>query len=91
MDDKIIKFEHLGNGIFCGDFNRRVGTLSDYITESEQDPNFDMFYEISQNSNPRVSKDKIVNKYRRKLVETCISHNLQIVNGRCVLILKDPA
>ena len=30
----------------------------------------------------RNTKDTIVNSYGRKLIDTCISHNLTIVNGR---------
>ena len=30
----------------------------------------------------RNTKDKIVNSYGRKVIDTCISHSIKIVNGR---------
>ena len=72
----------MGKIILCEDFNSRVGNLIDFITNDEQDPKFDLLYVDNQNSTPRVSKDRVINTSGRKLIETCISHNLQIVNGR---------
>ena len=42
----------------------------------------DIYYESTQNTIPRISKDKNINPYGRKLIETCVSHNLRIANGR---------
>ena len=72
----------MGNVILCGEFNSRVGILRDFISEIEQNPEFDIYYESTQNNIPRISKDRNINPYGRKRIETCVSHNLWIANGR---------
>ena len=72
----------MGKVIVCGDFNSRVGIFPDFISEKEQTPEFDIYYESTQNTIPRISKDKNINSYGRKLIEICVSHNLRIANGR---------
>ena len=67
--------------ILCGDFNRRVGILPDFISEKERNPEFNIYYESTQKTIPRISKDKNINPDGRKLIKTCVSHNLRIANG----------
>ena len=82
LNETITKYRNLGKVILCGDFNSRVGILRDFISEKEQNPEFDIYYEFTQNTIPRISKDKNINSYGRKLIEICVSHNLRIANGR---------
>ena len=58
----------MGKVNLCGDFNNRVGILPDFISEKEQNPEFDIYYESTQNTIPRISKDKNINSYGRKPV-----------------------
>ena len=41
----------MGKIILCQDFNSRVGNIIDFITNDEQDPNFDLLYQILTYSN----------------------------------------
>ena len=34
------------------------------------------------NTIPRISKDKHINPYGSKFIQTCVSHNLRTANGR---------
>ena len=72
LNENITKYRNLGKVILCGDFNSRVGILPDFISEKEQNPEFDIYYESTQNTIPRISKDKNINPYGRKLIETCV-------------------
>ena len=82
LNETITKYRNLGKVILCGDFNSRVGILPDFISEKEQNPEFDIYYESTQNTIPRISKDKNINCYGIKLIETCASHNRRIANSR---------
>ena len=63
----------------------RIGNLPDFIPPDQLNSQRDEFF-ISNADRfvppVRNTKDKIVNSYGRKLIDTCISHNLKIVNGR---------
>ena len=82
LNKNITKYRNLGKVILCGDFNSRVGILPDFISEKEQNPEFDIYYGSTLSTIPRISEDKNINPYGRKLIETCVSHNLRIANGR---------
>ena len=72
----------MGKVILCGDFKSRVLILPDFTSEKEQNPEFDIYYESTQNTIPRISKHKNISPYGRNLIETCVSHNPRIANGR---------
>ena len=82
LNENITNYRNLGKVILCGDFNSRVGILPDFISEKEQNPEFGIHNESTPNTIPRISKDKNINYSTRKLIETCVSHNLRIANGR---------
>ena len=56
--------------------------LPDFISEKEQNPEFDIYYESTLNTIPKVTKNKNISPYGRKLIETCVAPNLRIANGR---------
>ena len=69
--------------ILCGDFNSRIGSLSDFIPADQFNSHSDEFFVSNADRfvpPVRNAKDKIVSSYVRKLIDTCISHNLKIVN-----------
>ena len=67
-----------------GDLNSRVGNLEDYILNDEHDVvTKNKSYVVDNFTKNRTSLDLIVNDYGKSLIDTCISHNLAIVNGRC--------
>ena len=85
LNEQILKYRSQGDIILCGDFNSRIGNLPDFIPPDQFNSQSDKFF-ISNADRfvppVRNTKDKIVNSYGRKHIDTCISHNLKIVNGR---------
>ena len=68
LNENITTYRNLGKVIFCGDFSSRVAILPDFISEKEQNPEFDIHYESTQSTIPRISKDKNINPYGRNLL-----------------------
>ena len=66
-------------------FNSRIGNVPDFIPPDQFNSDSDEFsvsYADRFVPSVRNTKDKIVDSYGRKLIDTCISHNLNTVNGR---------
>ena len=85
LNEQILKYRSQGDVILYGDFNSRIGNLPDFIPPDQFNSQSDKFFisNADRFAPPvRNTKDKIVNSYGRKLIDTCISHNLKIVNGR---------
>ena len=85
LNEQILKYRSQGDIILCGDFNSRTGNLPDFIPLDQLNFQSDEFFKSNADRfvpPVRNTKDKIVNSYGRKLTDTCISHNLKIVNGR---------
>ena len=70
--------------VFVGsDFNSRIGTQNDFITESEKDLNYlPQDYELDTIRSVRNNQDTSVNEYRQQLLDLCIETKLMILNGR---------
>lgn len=63
------------NFLLLGDVNARLGELPQmYIPELHSNPRL---------LNPRVSKDKIINRRGRLFMELCSDQNLWLLNGAC--------
>ena len=51
-----------------------------------KNPEFDIYYESTQNTIPTIFKDININPYGRKLIETCVSHNLDyFISDDCLI------
>ena len=70
--------------VFVGsDFNSRIGTQNDFITESEKDLNYlPQDYELDTIRSVRNNQDTSVNEYGQQLLDLCIETKLMILNGR---------
>ena len=78
LNEQILKYRSQGDIILCGDFNSRIGNLPDFILPDQFNSQSDEFF-ISNADRfvppVRNTKDKIVNSYGRKRIDTCVSHN----------------
>lgn len=82
IENDIAKYSHLGSVILCGDLNARTGRKNDFVDQDEQTLHSnDLYYELD-NDITRNSQDTVICARGRKLIDTCISANLRIVNGR---------
>lgn len=74
--------------LLCGDFNARIGDMSDLEGMNQckhAQPLTDVDEFLSQSERPqmeRKTKDKATNKFGQKLLEVLKEHSLFIVNGR---------
>ena len=68
--------------VFVGsDFNSRIGTQNDFITENEKDLNYlPQDYELDTIRSVRNNQDTSVNG--QQLLDLCIETKLKILNGR---------
>ena len=64
--------------MICGDMKSRSGCLQDYIDYDDNgDINsvlYDRIFEPTR-IQPRVSEDKVVNEYGKKLIDLCIAND----------------
>ena len=81
LEESILKYYEMGNIMMLGDFNGRTGVGNDSI-EYCKTVDCDMF--ISSPVPRRNSKDKMVNKDGRILLDLCRHTNTIILNGRTV-------
>ena len=81
----IEKYKSRGKCFIIGDLNSRTSNLKDFL---EIDENVDDDFLLQKNANlkQRVSKDKIIDNYGKRLLETCCTTSFVIANGR---ICKD--
>ena len=70
--------------ILCGDLNSRCGRLSNRVDQLGLDRYVNLPHEdeYSFTIEPRVSSDKRVNSFGRKLLSLCKEHHIVIMNGR---------
>ena len=70
--------------VFVGsDFNSRIGTQNDFITESKKDLNYLLQdYELDTIRSVRNNQYTSVNEYGQQLLDLCIETKLMILNGR---------
>ena len=78
-------YSEQGYCMICGDMNSRSGCLQDYIDYDDNGDINSVLYDRTcepTRIQPRVSEDKIVNEYGKRLIDLCIGNDLIIVNGR---------
>ena len=83
--NRFLKYRSQGDIILCRDFDSRIGNFPDFIPPDQFNSHSNEFFVCNADRlvpPVRNTKDKIVNSYGRKLIDTCISHNLKTVNGR---------
>ena len=73
--------------ILLGDFNSRVGTLTDIeydfvYDETQREENPSLLYFETHDLINRVNKDTHLNNNGKKLIELCKMSDLKIANGR---------
>ena len=85
LSEQINKLANKGRLIVCGDFNSRIGTNTDYITNTrDKKDDFvplpdDIFME---QPNPRNTEDTNINAYKRPFLDITMNNGLTILNGR---------
>ena len=81
----VLMYSEQGYCMICGDMNSRSGCLQDYIDYDDNGDINNVLYDRTcepTRIQPRVSEDKIVNEYGKRLIDLCIANDLIIVNGR---------
>ena len=82
LEEDLLYFSNKGTVVLQGDLNARTGNLSDFI---EQDDDTYFFlpddYKFDQTKR-RYSEDPVLSTPGRTLIDTCIQHDLRILNGR---------
>ena len=83
LEKDICQYNDLGKIVLLGDYNSRVGTISDFIIQDDNKytPNGDT-YISDANVREKCSMDACVNDYGKKLIEICRNARLRIANGR---------
>ena len=76
-------YSNLGDIILCGDFNARTGNLKDFLENDDvQDLCINSCFNMAEELQVRNNRDIQISPFGRLLIETCISFNLAILNGR---------
>ena len=76
-------YSNLGDIILCGDFNARTGNLKDFLENDDvQDLCINWCFNMAEELQVRNNRDIQISPFGRLLIETCISFNLAILNGR---------
>ncbi len=68
MEAECLRFSSIGDIMLLGDFNARIGSLQEVITDDEVPL--------------RISRDTVVISYGHALLDLCVGHGLRIANGR---------
>ena len=86
LELEIVDFLNSGKVVIMGDLNCRIGKEPDYITNDELDSYIPLpnNYNVDENIKERAYCDTQLNINGKHLLETCISNNLRIMNGRFV-------
>ena len=82
--EDIIDLKHRFNDpyfIVVGDFNSRIGSLSEYTDDDEDDTSSNFLFD-SNLFIPRASCDSVVNTYGKNLLSFCRQTRLFLLNGR---------
>ena len=82
IENDIAHYSNRGYVVICGDLNARTGINSDYIKQDEESRYENLLYYEIDEIHPRNSQDRVICSRGRRILETCISANLRIVNGR---------
>ena len=82
LEEDLLYFSNKGTVVLQGDLNARTGNLSDFI-EQDDDTYFCLpdDYKFDQTKR-RYSEDPVLSARGRTLIDTCIQHDLRILNGR---------
>lgn len=83
IETDIYKHKALGEIILLGDLNGRVGTLSDFIiNDDDQHVPLGDDYTIDNTQRTRYSQDTQVDDRGKHILEICIAAQLRLLNGR---------
>ena len=84
INDLISDLNNKGEIIVCGDFNSRTSTEPDFIENVDIDM-LDLPQELHNNfdqPNLRNNQDKFINKDGKELLDSCVTNDIHIINGR---------
>ncbi|CAC5417271.1 unnamed protein product [Mytilus coruscus] len=83
IESIVLDYSEKGIVLICGDFNSRIGEVSDVLYNDQLDK---FVTSVNHLENPiisdRCSMDKVVNTFGRKLLQVCYNTGLTISNGR---------
>ena len=83
LESQLLTYFNLGDIIPCGDFNARTGNLKDFLENDDvQDLCINSCFNMAEELQVRNNRDIQISPFGRLLIETCISFNLAILNGR---------
>ncbi len=86
IDIDVNRYKKKGKVILCGDLNSRTSTSPDFDYSSKSDTCIPLPNSFNNDLEtllpPRSNKDIVVNNFGKWLLDTCISNDLMIVNGR---------
>ena len=79
----VLEYSDKGNIFVCGDLNSRIGEVNDFLDYDELDKYISNAEHVENPNIPnRVSMDKTVNGFGRKLLQLCYDTGLVVANGR---------
>lgn len=83
IDSDIGTYQNLGNIMLCGDFNARISTEPDFISQDDNQyvPIFSN-YPVDMDLMQRQSPDTTLDTRGKELLDLCISKQIRILNGR---------
>ena len=86
LENEISKLSCLGEISLIGDFNARIGSSDDFISdEGGKSEIFQDFLPVDYDNDVKISRnnlDKVINQQGQNLLNLCISSRLRILNGR---------
>lgn len=82
LESDIENYKQKGDLMICGDFNARTGNLDDFISNDGANhlPIYD--YRPDTVIKHRYSKDSVVDRRGKDLVDLCIGTQMRLLNGR---------
>jgi exonuclease III len=84
IERDIVHYGQTGNILLIGDMNARTGTHHDFIENDSKIDDECFEYFIDKQHYIRTSEDNIICKRGKILLNTCMSFQLRILNGRCL-------
>ena len=88
LNDKVVKYQSIGDVLITGDFNARTSSLNDFL-KNDNDEYLPVrgdldFYNADSNDTLRCNSDKNVNSFGKKILQVCKENSLRILNGRII-------
>jgi hypothetical protein len=81
IEGDIVKYKNLDDIILCGDFNARVGSMSDFKRNDDFLPLSDDYCKDTCVTE-RICQNSVIDNRGKGLIDICIGNQLRMLNDR---------